>query len=95
MSFPGGLPIPFTNKTLPLKNRLIVNGGMKYVTRRSALNVERDNTNTFGLNANAEYEVSQNFRLSFGLGWNRVENIVKPDENYQTIEASSRLTIQF
>ncbi|MHB9155363.1 MAG: hypothetical protein ACYC5N_06670, partial [Endomicrobiales bacterium] len=95
MSFPRGLPVPFTNKTLPLTNRFIFNSTVKYVNRNSSINVERDNTNTYGLTANAEYEVSQNFRLSLGLGWNRVENRVKPDENYSSIEASSRLTIQF
>jgi hypothetical protein len=92
---PRGLRLPFLNRTLPLTNRMILNSTVKYATRSSDLNVEKDNTNNYGINASAEYEVSQNFRLSMGLAWNRIENRVKSDESYTTIEASSRLTIQF
>lgn len=95
ISFPRGLPLPFVNKTLPLTNRFIFNSAIKYVNLSSSLNVERDNTNTYGLTTSAEYEVSQNFRLSLGLAFNRVENRVQKDESYSTIEGSSRLTIQF
>ncbi|MBN1824432.1 MAG: hypothetical protein JW803_08945 [Endomicrobiales bacterium] len=95
MSFPRGLPIPFTKKTLPLTNRLIFNSNLKYATKQSTLNIERDNTVNWGMNTSAEYEVSQNFRLSVGVGYNRYEYPKNPLENYSVIEASSRLTIQF
>jgi hypothetical protein len=95
LTSPRGLRLPFIRRTLPLTNRMIVNSNLKYATRRSSLNIEKDNTNTYGLNANADYEVSQNFRLSIGVAWNRIENVVKADESYSTIEASSKLTIQF
>ncbi|OGS24069.1 MAG: hypothetical protein A2314_01510 [Elusimicrobia bacterium RIFOXYB2_FULL_50_12] len=95
MSFPNGLPIPFTNRTLPLTNRLIYNANIKYAQQTSLLNVGRDNTNSYGLSMNADYEVSQNFRAALGMAWTRTENRDLPDENFQTIEASGRLTIQF
>ena len=95
MSFPGGVPIPFTKKTLPLTNRLIFNTNLNYSVKSSNLNVEKDNTNTYGVNSSADYEISSNFRAAFGLGWSRIENREKPDENYSTIEGSGRLTIQF
>lgn len=95
MSFPNGLPIPFTNRSLPLTNRIIFNTNLKYATQNSDLNVDKNNTNTYGINTSADYEVSQNFRAALGFGWNRTENREKPDESFQTIEASGRLTIQF
>ncbi|MFH1369539.1 MAG: hypothetical protein ABII64_10505 [Elusimicrobiota bacterium] len=95
VSFPGGVPIPFTKKTLPLTNRLIFTTNLSYSTKDSSLNVEKDRTNTYGINSSVDYEISQNFRSTFGLGYSRIENREKPDENYSTIEASGRLTIQF
>ncbi len=95
MSFPRGLPLPFTRRTLPLTNRFIFNSTVKYVAHRSSLNVERDNNTNYGLSSTGEYEVSQNFRLSMGLAWERFQYKDNPNENYTTIEASSRLTIQF
>lgn len=95
MSFPGGVPIPFTKKVLPLTNRLIFNSGFNFTRKESALNVESSNTDTYGLNSTVDYEISSNFRSSFGLGYSRVLNREKSDENYSTIEANAKLTIQF
>lgn len=95
MSFPGGVPIPFTRKTLPLTNRLIFNTSLKYGLKSSSMNVDRDNTTNYDVSTSGEYEVSQNFRLSLGVGWQRMENRVKSDENYTTIQGKSQLTIQF
>jgi len=95
ISFPNGLPIPFTKKTLPLTNRMIFSSTLKYTTTNSSLNVERDNKNIYSLNLSVDYEISQNFRTTIGAGYSKTENRVVPDDNYQTIEASGRLTIQF
>jgi len=95
ISFPNGLPIPFTKKTLPLTNRMILSSTLKYTTTNSSLNVEIDNKNIYSLNLSADYEISQNFRTTIGIGYSKTENRVVPDDNYQTIEASGRLTIQF
>ena len=98
MSFPKGFPIPFTNKKLDLTNRFIFNTTVKFAAKSSSLNVSRDNTNTSSLNTSAEYEVSSNFRLSFGLGVTRMENRAAKgtdNDSYTSYEANSRLTIQF
>ena len=95
MSFPNGVPIPFTNRTLPLTNRIIYNTTLKYSTQNSSLNIGRDNLDNYGVNMSTDYEVSQNFRVTVGAGWARLENRDKPEDNYQTLEASGRLTIQF
>jgi hypothetical protein len=94
-SFPGGIKLPLMNRPLPLNNRVTFSSSVKYINQSSALNVERDNTDTYSLSTNADYEVSANFRISIGAGYSRLINRVKSDENYSTIEASGRLTIQF
>lgn len=95
MSFPGGVPIPFTKKTLPLTNRLIFNTSLKYGLKSSSMNVDTDNTTNYDVSSSAEYEVSQNFRLSLGIGYQRLENRVQSDESYTTLSGTSQLTIQF
>jgi hypothetical protein len=94
MSFPKGLPLPFTRRTIPMTNRLIFNSTVKYITKSSVVNLS-DNTDNYGLTSSAEYEVSKNFRLSFGLGYNRYIYRDDAKQNYTSLEASSRLTIQF
>jgi hypothetical protein len=95
MAFPKGLPIPFTKRTLPLTNRLVFTSSLKYVSKASSLNVATDNTDMYNLNSNADYEVSSNFRAAMGLGYGYLMNRYDSDQNYSTIEASLKLTIQF
>jgi hypothetical protein len=49
----------------------------------------------YNLNSNADYEVSSNFRAAMGLGYGYLMNRYDSDQNYSTIEASLKLTIQF
>jgi hypothetical protein len=98
MSFPKGLPIPFTSRKINLTNRFIFNTAIKYIDKSSSLNVTTDNTSTYSLTSSAEYEVSQNFRLSVGLGLTRMVNkeATGIDNNsYTEYDMNSRLTIQF
>ncbi|MCX5778159.1 MAG: hypothetical protein NTU66_02925 [Elusimicrobia bacterium] len=95
MSFPRGIPIPFTRRTLPLTNRFIFTTTLKYLTHNSSLNIERDNNVNYAIASTADYEVSQNFRMSLGLGWNRFEYRDNPKTNYTALEATGKLTIQF
>jgi len=98
MSFPKGLPIPFTNKKLNLTNRFIFNAALKYIEKSSSLNVTTDNTSTFSLTSSAQYEVSQNFRLTIGLGITRMVNrdATGVDNNsYTEYDMNSGLAIQF
>ena len=74
---------------------MILSSTLKYTTTSSSLNVETDNKNIYSLSVSADYEISQNFRTTIGLGYSKTENRVVPDDNYQTIDASGRLTIQF
>lgn len=95
MSFPRGIPIPFTRRTLPLTNRFIFTTALKYLTNNSSLNVERDNNTNYSVSSSADYEVSQNFRVALGLGWNRYMYNDNPKANYTSLDASGKLTIQF
>ena len=95
MSFPRGIPIPFTRRTLPLTNRFIFTTALKYLTNNSSLNVERDNNSSYAVSSSADYEVSQNFRVALGFGWNRYMYNDNPKANYTSLDASGKLTIQF
>lgn len=98
MSFPGGVPIPFTKKTLPLTNRLIFNNTLTWTNKNSNVKSE-DNTDSYGVNSTVDYEISSNFRAALGIGVSRMvyrENKdADSDPSYTAIEASGRLTIQF
>ncbi|MFH1283547.1 MAG: hypothetical protein ABII27_07780 [bacterium] len=87
--------LPFMSSAWVLLNRMIVDTNLSLDTVRSSLNVESDNTNTYRLSTSVDYEVSKNFRMSLSLGGSRFENIAKKDENYYTLETSTKLTIQF
>jgi hypothetical protein len=95
MSFPRGIPIPFTRRMLPLTNRFIFTTALKYLTHNSSLNVQTDNNVNYSISSSADYEVSANFRVSLGLGWNRFEYRDNPKINYTALEANGKLTIQF
>jgi hypothetical protein len=94
-AYPEGFRLPFTRKVLAKVNRLIVDSTINYEHKKSSLNVERDNTDIYTANITGEWEIAQNFRLSFGGGSSLVQNRVKKDENLMTFEVNSTLVIQF
>jgi hypothetical protein len=94
-SYAGGFRLPFTRKILAKVNRLILDTGLTYETKKSSLNTERDNIDTYSLSTNGEYEIGQNFRLSFGGGGSLIKNRVKRDDGIMSYEVTSSLVIQF
>ncbi len=98
-TFPRGIPIPFTKRMLALTNRIVFGAILKYSSTSSSLNVDTTNKDTYSANFTTDYEVSANFRASFGLGWSMVKNRVVTDpvnnDDLQTLDVSGRLTIQF
>lgn len=92
--FPTGIKLPIVG-VIPLKNRLIFDSSAFYNTRGSAVNVEADNFQNFGFKISADYEVSKNFRFTFGSNLSRYLFTFVPEENYTVIELISKLTIQF
>jgi hypothetical protein len=94
-AYPQGFRFPFSKKVFGNINRLTTDIGMTLEQKRSSLNVERDNTDTYSANVTGEYEISRNFRLSFGGGGSLINNIVKKDDGLMTFEITSTLNIQF
>lgn len=95
MSFPHGLPLPFTKRTLPLTNRLIFSSNLKYISKISSINIGTDNTDQYSLSSTGDYEISQNFRAALGFGYSYLMNRSDSDQNFHALEASAKLTIQF
>lgn len=92
--FPSGIKLPLVG-VIPLKNRLIFDSTVFYNTRSSAVDVEADNFKNFGMKLSADYEISKNFRCTFGTNLSRYLFTFVPEENYTVIELISKLTIQF
>lgn len=92
--FPSGMKVPFFG-VIPLKNRIIFDSSIFYKTQSSAVNVEDNNLQNYGLKISTDYEISKNFRFTLGAGWSRYVYTYVPDQNYTLIELASKLTIQF
>ncbi len=95
MTFPGGIPIPFTKQKLSLTNRLIINGNITYSTQRSVLNIAQNNIDNYSVGSTVDYEISPNFRATVGCTYGRTVYTDNPQANYTTVEALARLNIQF
>jgi hypothetical protein len=94
-SYPQGFRFPFTRKVFGKVNRFTMDTNLTYEHKKSSLNVERDNTDTYALSITGEYEIAQNFRLSFGSAGTMIENREKKDDGLMTYEINSTLVIQF
>lgn len=95
MSFPGGIPLPFTRARLNLKNRLIVTGNLTYSTQTSVLDVATNNIDNYSVGGNADYEISDNFRLSVGSSLGRTIYTANQQANVTVLQITSSLNIQF
>lgn len=94
-SYPGGFRIPFTQKIFSNVNRLTLDAKLGFDRRISSLNYERDNTDTYTGDATGEWEISKNFRLSFGGKLGLINNRARKEDGYMTVEVNSQLVIQF
>ncbi|MBI4396120.1 MAG: hypothetical protein HY548_03425 [Elusimicrobia bacterium] len=94
-AYPEGFRIPFTKKVFGNVNRLIMDSNLTYEHKKSSLNFERDNTDTYSLDLTGEYEISRNFRLSFGGGGSMLKNRGKKEDGYISYNINSSLVIQF
>jgi hypothetical protein len=95
LNFPAGIKIPIINKIIPLKNRIMFESQIKYISQSSELNIETDNNTNYGLSANADYEISKYFRLLIGGSFGRFEYSYNSDLNYTDLTFVAKLTIQF
>jgi hypothetical protein len=94
-SYPGGFRFPFTKRVFSNVNRLTLDAKLNWDRRISSLNYDRDNTDTYSADATGEWEISKNFRLSFGGKLGMVVNRVRSEDGLMTVEMNSQLVIQF
>jgi hypothetical protein len=94
-SYPQGLRLPFSKKVYGNINRFTLDAKLNYEQKKSSLNFERDNTNTYSADLTGEYEISQNFRLSVGGGSSLTQNRARKEEGSFSFSITSRLVIQF
>jgi hypothetical protein len=95
LTFPAGIKIPIINKIIPLRNRIIFESQLKYISQSSRVNIETDNNSNYGLSVNADYEISKYFRFLLGGSWEKMEYSYNSDLNYTDITLVTKLTIQF
>jgi hypothetical protein len=94
-AYPNGFRFPFSKKVFGNINRLIVDSKLNFERKQSGLNFERDNTDITSLDLTGEYEISRNFRLSFGGGGSFTKNRAKKEDSLWSININSQLVIQF
>jgi hypothetical protein len=94
-AYPRGFRIPFTRKIYENVNRLIVDARLGLEKKASSVDVERNNTDTYTVAVTGEWEISRNFRLSFGGGGSMIENRVRREDGVMTYNLTSQLVINF
>ena len=94
-SYPRGFRFPFTKRVFTNVNRLTLDAKLAFDRRISSLNYERDNTDTYTGEATGEWEISKNFRLSFGGKLGLINNRARKEDGLMTVELNSQLVIQF
>ena len=94
-SYPQGFRIPFTHKIYENVNRLIVDWKVGLERKKSAIDVENNNTDTYSSDITGEWEISKHFRLSFGGGVSVLQNRVVRDNGVMSFQVNSQLVINF
>ena len=94
-AYPRGFRIPFTRKVYENVNRLIVDAKTGLEKKKSSIDVERNNTDTYSADMTGTWEISRNFRLAFGGGVSVVENRVRREDGLMSYNLNSELTINF
>jgi hypothetical protein len=91
---PAGLRLPFGD-LMVFSNRIRTTSTISLTQRRSSLNENRDNTDTYTFTTSEDYEMTSNVRLTVGGSYAYTRNKVTPDANFYSYEFNSLLTIQF
>jgi hypothetical protein len=94
-AYPRGFRIPFTRKIFENVNRLIIDGKIGYERKSSGIDVDRNNTDNYTADMSGEWEISRNFRFSFGGGLSMVNNRVRKDDGVMSYNLTSQLVINF
>lgn len=96
MNKPKDFRIPFTGIGFLMRNRLILDSTISWdIVRSPQLNVTKDNTNTGKASLLADYELSANIRIKFGMSGTMFRNLEQNEDDYDEYSGSAGLTIQF
>ncbi len=87
--------IPIIGKRVRTAGEMRVKGRFGVEIKRSELNVERDNTDTYSALLSSDFNVGTNLMLTVGTGITRFINHVLDQNNYFAININTTLTIKF
>ncbi|MBA7539708.1 hypothetical protein ES705_31989 [subsurface metagenome] len=87
--------IPIIGKRVRTAGEMRVKARVSAEIKRSELNVERDNTDTYSALLSSDFNVGSNLMLTVGTGMTRFVNRNLPQNNYFAVDISTTLTIKF
>lgn len=87
--------IPLFGKIIKTTGEMRVKGRFTAEIKRSELNVEKDNTDTYSTLLSSDFNVGTNLMLTVGSGVTFFVNRVLPQNNYTAIDVTVTLTIKF
>ena len=87
--------IPIIGKRVRTAGEMRVKARVSAEIKRSELNVERDNTDTYSTLLSSDFNVGTNLMLTVGTGMTRFVNRNLPQNNYFAVDISTTLTIKF
>lgn len=93
INIPRFFQLPF-GKQLNLSNRLILTSNLRYGMVRDGVD-ETKSVDNASADLTGDFEVTPNIRVAFGGGFTRSMRKTKKEEDFTTINFTSRVTIQF
>ncbi|NIM03695.1 hypothetical protein GTN66_06065 [bacterium] len=87
--------IPIIGKQVRTAGEMKVKGRFSAEIKRSELNYERDNTDTYSTLLSSDFNVGTNLMLTVGSGMTFFVNHALPQNNYFAIDVNTTLTIKF
>ncbi len=87
--------LPIIGKQVRTAGEMKVKGRLSAEIKRSELNVERDNTDTYSALLSSDFNVGTNLMLTVGTGITRFINHNLEQNNYFAVDVNTTLTIKF
>jgi len=95
LSLPELWKIPIIGKLVRTAGEMRIKGRFSAEIKRSELNVERDNTDTYSALLSSDFSVGTNLMLTVGSGMTFFVNRVLPQNNFFAVDVNTTLTIKF
>ncbi|MFQ5867591.1 MAG: hypothetical protein ACE5IT_06310 [bacterium] len=95
LSLPEMWKIPIIGKRVRTAGEMKVKGRLSAEIKRSELNWEKDNTDTYSTLLSSDFNVGTNLMLTVGSGMTFFVNRALPQNNYFAVDVNTTLTIKF